>query len=84
MEILVPRSARTTEATLASSYLNANTRAVFLVPLIIRAAQDAVKRVDSVVVIAHATCDVGNPAPRVRKHVNGAVHITPVLWRADR
>ena len=81
-EALFPWSVRTTETTLASGYLNANTCAVFLVPPIIRAIRDAIKRVDSVVVIPHAISHVGNLAPLVWNLVNGGVPTTPVPWCA--
>jgi hypothetical protein len=69
----VPRSAPTTEITLASGYLNASTFAAFLVPPIIHATRDVLKPVDNAVVTIHVISHVGNLALRVWNHVSGFV-----------
>jgi hypothetical protein len=71
---------RTTETILASASFDANICAAFLVRPIIHATRDASKRVDSIVVIAHATSHVGSLVPRVWNHVNGGVPTSSVRW----
>ena len=76
--------ARTTETMPASGYSNVNTSAAFLVPQIIHATRNVLRRADNVAVIANAKSLAGNPARLVWNHVNGAVPTSLVRLYAAR